>query len=103
MKDTFYLAWRYLAYHRVKAAILIASISLIIFLPIGLNVLVSESAAQLTARASATPLLVGAVGSPLELVLNSLYFDTDVPATTTWAWEIAKSCPRPVTPAGLPS
>ncbi|MEE8217897.1 MAG: ABC transporter permease [Vicinamibacteria bacterium] len=85
MKDTLYLAWRYVAYHRVKAAILIASISLIIFLPIGLNVLVGQSADELTARAEATPLLVGAKGSPLELALNSLYFDTELPARTTYA------------------
>jgi putative ABC transport system permease protein len=39
-------------------------------------VLVSDSAAALTARAESTPLLLGAAGSPLELVLNSLYFQT---------------------------
>ena len=47
---------------------------------IGLNVLVDQSAEQLTARALTTPLLVGAKGSPLELVLSSLYFDADAPA-----------------------
>ena len=60
MLDVLYLAWRYLAYHRFKTAILVASVTLIIYLPIGLNVLVSQSAEQLTARAEATPLLVGA-------------------------------------------
>ena len=79
-----YLAWRYLAYHRVKTAILVASIALIAFLPVGLNVLVGQSAAQLTARAEATPLLVGAKGSPIELVLSSLYFETDPAEATTW-------------------
>ncbi len=85
MKDTLYLAWRYVAYHRVKTAILIASITLIVFLPVGLNVLVGQSADELTARAEATPLLVGAKGSPLELALNSLYFDTELPARSTHA------------------
>lgn len=85
MKEVLYLAWRYVAYHRVKAAILIASITLIAFLPIGLNVLVGQSAEELTARAEATPLLVGAKGSPLELALNSLYFDTELPARSTYA------------------
>ncbi len=64
MKDALYLAWRYVAYHRVKSAILIASITLIIFLPVGLNVLVNQSAEQLTARAEATPLLLGCQGKP---------------------------------------
>jgi putative ABC transport system permease protein len=78
-----YLAWRYLACHRIKTAILVSSIALIVFLPVGLNVLVRQSAAELTARAEATPLLVGARGSPLELVLNSLYFESATPQVTT--------------------
>jgi putative ABC transport system permease protein len=74
-----YLAWRYLVFHRVKATILVLSIALIAFLPAGLNVLVGESAMQLRARAEATPLLLGAKGSPLELALSSLYFESRAP------------------------
>jgi putative ABC transport system permease protein len=85
VREILYLAWRYLAYHRVKTAILVTSIALIVFLPVGLNVLVDQSAAQLTARAEATPLLVGAKGSPLELVLNSLYFESDAPERADYA------------------
>lgn len=80
-----YLAWRYLAYHRLKTAILVTAVTLIIYLPIGLQVLVSQSSERLTARADATPLLVGARGSPLELVLNTLYFGADVPARMRFA------------------
>jgi len=79
MRQTLYLAWRYLSYHRVKTLILLVSITLIIYLPIGLRVLVDQSSQQLTARAAATPLIVGAKGSPLELVLNTLYFRSDYP------------------------
>jgi putative ABC transport system permease protein len=79
MTRTLYLAWRYLSYHRVKTAILVGSITLIVFLPVGLRVLVKQSSEQLTARAVATPLVVGAKGSPLELVLNTLYFGSDSP------------------------
>lgn len=85
MRDVLYLAWRYLAFHRVKTAILVTSIALITYLPIGLNVLVGQSAEELTARAVSTPLLVGAKGSPLELVLNSLYFESEPPQPTTHA------------------
>ncbi len=84
MKGPLYLAWRYLLYHRVKTAILVTSITLIVFLPVGLNVLVGQSATELTARAEATPLLVGARGSALELVLNSLYFESDAPESTSY-------------------
>jgi putative ABC transport system permease protein len=80
-----YLAWRYLAYHRVKAVLLIASVTLIVYLPVGLRVLVAQSAAELEARARATPLLVGARGSALELTLNALYFEPDPPAPAPYA------------------
>ena len=84
MSGVLYLAWRYLVYHRIKTAILVTSIALIGFVPVGLNVLVTQSAEQLTERAEATPLLVGARGSPLELVLASLYFESRTPASTVW-------------------
>ncbi|MHC5113854.1 MAG: ABC transporter permease [Planctomycetota bacterium] len=89
MSSTLYIAWRYLAYHRVKTAILVLSIALIAFVPTGLRFLVAESERELTARAEATPLLVGARGSPLELVLNSLYFAADVPRTLPYG-EVAR-------------
>jgi putative ABC transport system permease protein len=85
MKGIFYLAWRYLAYNRWKTSILVGSIMLIIYLPVGLNVVVEESGEHLMARAEATPLLVGAKGSPLELVLNSLYFSLETPELMDYA------------------
>jgi putative ABC transport system permease protein len=54
-------------------------VAVIVTLPVGLRLLVDRGAAHLTARAEATPLLIGAKGSPLELVLNSLYFETRTP------------------------
>ena len=85
MSDVLYLAWRYLAYHRVKTAVLVAAVAIIVYLPVGLNIIVSQSAKELTTRAQATPLLVGAKGSPLELVLNSLYFESDTPPAMRYA------------------
>lgn len=85
MKGTLYLAWRYVAYHRLKSLILIGSITLILYVPVGLRVLVDQSSQQLTARAAATPLVIGAKGSALELVLNTLYFRADWPETITHA------------------
>ncbi len=80
MSGSLYLAWRYLCFHKVKTAILVASITLVVYLPAGLNVLVDQSATQLRERAAGTPLIVGAKGSALELVLNSLYFESKQPA-----------------------
>jgi len=85
MRDLLYLAWRYLVYHRVKTTVLVCSVTLIVYLPVGLSSLVKESAHELTTRAAATPLLVGAKGSPLELVLSSLYFESDIPPSLRYA------------------
>jgi putative ABC transport system permease protein len=85
MRDVLYMAWRYLAYNRIKTIILILSLTLIIFLPAGLKILVNQSAESLSARAEATPLIIGAKGSPLELALNSLYFESDMPPAMTFS------------------
>jgi len=95
MMRTLYLAWRYLAFHRLKTAILISSITLILYLPVGLRVLVRQSSEQLTSRAAATPLVIGAKGSPLELALNTLYFSSETPETLPY------SEARRVTDSGL--
>ena len=79
MNGSLYLAWRYLVYHRLKTAVLLLSITVILFVPVGLRVLLDQSAQQLTRRAEVTPLVIGARGSALELVLNTLYFGTDEP------------------------
>jgi putative ABC transport system permease protein len=85
MREILYLAWRYLAHNGVKTAVLVGSIMLIVYLPMALRVLVNASATDLTSRADATPLLIGAKGSPLELALSSLYFESDMPELTSYS------------------
>ena len=80
MSGALFLGWRYLAHHRFKSGILVASITLMLFLPAATRFLVEDSATALTARADHTPLILGALGSELELVLNSLYFHAESPA-----------------------
>ena len=80
MSGALFLGWRYLAHHRFKSGILIASITLMLFLPAATRLLVEDSATALTARADVTPLILGARGSELELVLNTLYFHAELPA-----------------------
>ncbi|MCP5067756.1 MAG: hypothetical protein GY946_14440 [bacterium] len=80
MIGSLYLAWRYLLFHRIKSGVLVGSIALILFVPAALQVLVDRMERDLAARADATPLVVGAKGSPVELVLNSIYFGAEVPA-----------------------
>ncbi len=85
LRDCLHLAWRYLAHHRWKTALLVAAVAVIVYVPVALNVLVAGGRSELMARAEATPLLVGHRGSALELVLAALYFDTDPPEPTRHA------------------
>jgi putative ABC transport system permease protein len=79
MFDSFYIAWRYTSYNKIKTATLIACITLVSFLPASLQLLLEESERQLMSRAVSTPLVIGAKGSSLDLVMNSLYFSDEVP------------------------
>lgn len=74
MNDILYMAWHYLRFHWIKTAVLVASISLILFLPLGLQVIVEQGSDMLTKRAEVTPLLIGAKGSKVDLTLSALYF-----------------------------
>ena len=80
MNGALFLGWRYLAHHRFKSSILVASITLMLFLPVATRLLVEDTATALTARADVTPLILGARGGELELVLNTLYFHAEIPA-----------------------
>jgi len=79
----FYVAWHYLAHYKARTATLVACLTVIAFLPLALEVLRDASERQLMARAVATPLVAGARGSAMDLVMNSLYFTRDVPELVT--------------------
>ena len=99
--DSLYLAWRYLSFNKTRTLILIASITLITFLPLALKILLSESEKQLTARADNTPLVIGAKGSALDLVMSNLYFAGEMPGTIPAKaqqaiWESQLALPIPI-------
>ena len=79
MIDSLTIAWKYISFYKARTATLVACITLIAVLPLGLELLLDESERQLMSRASSTPLLLGARGSALDLVMNSLYFDDETP------------------------
>jgi len=85
MLDTFYIAWKYIKYNKKKSFILVCCITIIAALPLALEVLLNESERQLALRAESSPLLIGAKGSALDLVMNSLYFGDEVPETIIMA------------------
>ena len=85
MIDSFYIAWRYVVFNKARSAILVACITLIAVLPLALEILLAESERQLLDRATSTPLVMGAKGSALDLVMNSLYFSDEVPELISMA------------------
>ncbi|TRX70247.1 ABC transporter permease [Carboxylicivirga sp. M1479] len=75
MIQSLYLGLKYLQYHIYRTLILIGSIGLIIYLPLGLRKLISESERQMMARADSTPLIIGSKGNATDLVINSIYLE----------------------------
>ncbi|WP_050030622.1 ABC transporter permease [Verrucomicrobium sp. BvORR034] len=74
VKGPLQLAWQYVAHYRVRTLLLILALGLTLALPLAVRGLVQIAQAEMRSRAAATPLVLGAKGSPLELVLNALYF-----------------------------
>ena len=79
MSDSLYIAWKYLTHNKARTATLVACITLIAVLPVSLELLLQESERQLLSRAESTPLAMGAKGSALDLVMNTLYFADEIP------------------------
>ena len=77
--DSLYVAWHYITFYKIRTLILVACIVLIGGLPLTLELILEESEQQLRSRALSTPLVLGAKGSALDLVMNSLYYTDAVP------------------------
>ncbi|MEM7146227.1 MAG: ABC transporter permease [Verrucomicrobiota bacterium] len=84
LKNSFYIAARYLRFHRGRTIVLVLALALILFVPVLVEQLVSKSESRLSARADSTPLLLGSPGSSLDLAMSSLYFVSKQPASITY-------------------
>jgi len=74
MKDSLYLAWRYLRHHEVKTLLLVLSLTVFLALPLVMRSMSRAMQQSFLARAEGTPLLLGQKGSSLDLVIEALYF-----------------------------
>ena len=77
MRESIYLAFRFIAFHKVRSLVLVFSLALIIFLPNGLRRLITESEIQLLSRANSTPMIIGAKGNATDLAINTMYFQQE--------------------------
>ncbi len=85
MLNAAFLAFAYMRYHRIMSAALVLAIALIITAPVATRLVLSEAETALGARAAATPLVIGARGSSLDLTLAALYFQGTVATPVTQA------------------
>ena len=69
-----FLGWRHVRRRKRVVGLLVAAITLSLFLPVAISIVVKEAEQHLRSRSVATPLLLGSPGSPLELVFNGVYF-----------------------------
>lgn len=74
MTSLLYLAFRHMAYRRLTSLTLILVLTTLITIPLLAGSLTRAAEARMMARAEATPLVFGAAGAPLDLVLSAAYF-----------------------------
>lgn len=96
-----FLAFAYLKYHWTRSLVLVLVLALILVVPLATRILLAESEAALTARAEATPLLLGRRGSALDLTMSALYFSDDRPDALPMAeveslWDSGLATPIPL-------
>jgi putative ABC transport system permease protein len=85
MRGILLLTWRYVAFNKIKSAIMIVCMTITLFLPIAVHVMIRHYASDLMVRATSTPLVVGAKGNRYDLVLKSLYFTAENPESVSMA------------------
>ncbi len=79
MRRILLLAWRYVAFNRLKTTLLVACVTITLALPVAVHLLVRRYNRELIERAETTPLIVGAKGSRFDLCLRTLYFGAEQP------------------------
>lgn len=81
--STLFLAQAYIRKHIWKSVLVVLSLVMMICIPGGVQIIVSEFDRHMNERAESTPFIIGKQGSQLDLVLHGLYFTSDAPGTIT--------------------
>lgn len=101
MTHALFLAVAYLRHHLLRTVILVLATAMIVVMPLMVRAVLDAAERLLATRADATPLVVGAKGSALDVLMNALYFTDDTPgALSMWAnediWESGYAIAVPV-------
>ncbi|MCA9035949.1 MAG: ABC transporter permease [Planctomycetaceae bacterium] len=83
LRQASFLAVQALKWYRGRSAIIVMCLAIMLGLPVTMRFMLEDFRHEITARAEATPLLIGAAGSRIDLALHSMYFDGPAPARTT--------------------
>ena len=83
MRRILLLTWRYVAFNKIKSVIMVVCLTITLFLPMAVHVMIDHYEDDLMVRAESTPLIVGAKGNRYDLVLKSLYFTAENPESIT--------------------
>lgn len=99
--NALFLALAYLRFHLARAGLIVAVAALILFVPAASRLMLDAAEDRLTARAEATPLLLGRRGSALDLAMNALYFADTRPEPVAMAaleevWDSGLAIPIPL-------
>lgn len=81
MRNAVYLALMSLKWNGGRALIIVLCLTLTMWLPLTVRLLLNQFQTEITARAASTPLVIGAKGSRIDLTLHALYFQTVPPDT----------------------
>lgn len=79
MKGVFLLALRFISYYRLRTVLLVLCLTLNLYLPSAVQLIVSEFQEMSAVRAQDTPLVIGAKGSRFALAIHALHFQGDPP------------------------
>ncbi len=99
--NALYLAFAHLRWSWARSLLLVAVGAVILAVPLISQTLLRGSEAALTARAEATPLVLGSRGSRLDLAMSAVYFSPDRPDPVTMAaleavWDTRLGLPIPL-------
>ncbi|MEL6451298.1 MAG: ABC transporter permease [Pseudomonadota bacterium] len=99
--NALFLAYAYLRYNWARSLVMVLVAALILFVPVATQILLSTSERTLTARADATPLILGSRGSAFDLTMAALYFSEERPTPVEMravedVWDSGLGVPIPV-------
>ncbi len=68
------LAYKYVRFHSVRNVLIMLALSVVFYLPVGLDLLINNTEKELMSRAEQTDLVIGMESNPTDLTLSTLYF-----------------------------